>query len=126
MVIVWGVAIPAFGVCDSLPFALVLLAIGGGADALSAVFRSTILQLTTPDRLRGRLSAVQIAVVTGGPRLGDLEAGVVAALTSARTAAWSGGLGAAASALLVAWLFPRFRDWTPLPVDDDVPGGDGG
>lgn len=121
VVVVWGVSITAFGLSDSLPLALVLLAIGGGADALSAVFRSTILQLTTPDRLRGRLSAVQISVVAGGPRLGDLEAGVVAAATSARTAAWSGGLGAAASALLVAWFFPRFRNWTPPPAEEDVP-----
>ncbi|MPZ72590.1 MAG: MFS transporter [Nitriliruptorales bacterium] len=123
VVVLWGVSITGFGLSSSLPLALLLLAVGGGADALSAVFRSTILQLTTPDRLRGRLSAVQIAVVTGGPRLGDLEAGVVAAATSARVAAWSGGLGAAASALLVAWRFPQFRRWTPPAVDEDVVAG---
>jgi MFS family permease len=117
MVVVWGLAITLFGFSTSLPLALVLLAIGGGADALSAVFRTTILQLTTPDRLRGRLSAVQIAVVAGGPRLGDFEAGVVAAVTNVRVAAWSGGLGAALSAVLVGALIPQFRQWTP-PVDD--------
>lgn len=123
VVVVWGVSIAGFGFSGSLPLALVFLAVGGGADALSAVFRSTILQLTTPDRLRGRLSAVQIAVVAGGPRLGDLEAGVVAAATSARVAAWSGGLGAAASALLVAWRFVEFRNWiTPAAEEEALRG----
>lgn len=115
LVVAWGLSITAFGFTSSLWLALLMLAIGGGADALSAVFRTTILQLTTPDRLRGRLSAVQIAVVTGGPRLGDFEAGVVAAASSARVAAWTGGLGAAASALLVAVFMPKFRDWVPPP-----------
>ena len=121
VVVIWGVSIAGFGFSTNLALALVLLAIGGGADALSSVFRTTILQLSTPDRLRGRLSAVQIAVVAGGPRLGDLEAGVVAALTNARVAAWTGGLGAAASALLVGALIPRFRNWTPPPADDEEP-----
>lgn len=120
VVVVWGLSVTAFGFSTSLVLALVLLAIGGAADALSAVFRTTILQLTTPDRLRGRLSAVQIAVVAGGPRLGDLEAGVVAAATSARVAAWTGGLGAAISAVVVGVFMPRFRNWVP-PETDDVP-----
>lgn len=123
VVVLWGVSILGFGLSDGLPLALVLLAIGGGSDALSAVFRSTILQLTTPDRLRGRLSAVQIAVVAGGPRLGDLEAGVVAAATNVRVAAWTGGLGAAVCAGLVGLAFPRFRDWaTPVPDTGPDPG----
>lgn len=122
VVLVWGLSIMAFGFSTSLPLALVLLAIAGGADALSSVFRTTILQLSTPDRLRGRLSAVQIAVVDGGPRLGDLEAGVVAAVSSARVAAWTGGLGAAATAVAVGMFLPRFRDWTPPPAEPSVDG----
>ena len=121
VVVVWGVSVALFGFSSSLPVALVLLAIAGGADALSAVFRTTILQLTTPDRLRGRLSAVQIAVVAGGPRLGDLEAGIVATATSARVAAWSGGLGAAASAVIVGLFMPRFRQWVPPPFEPIEP-----
>ena len=73
--------------------ALVFLALAGAGDAISAVFRSTMLQLTTPDRLRGRLSAVQIAVVTGGPRVGDAESGLVAAALGARVSAWTEGWG---------------------------------
>ena len=66
---VWGVAVIAFGLASSLNVALVALAVAGAADMISAVFRGTILQLSIPDRLRGRLSAMQIAVVTGGPGL---------------------------------------------------------
>ena len=72
-VVVWGAAISAFGLVPWLPVALVCLAIAGAADVVSAVFRNTILQTTVPDALRGRLSAVHIAVVTGGPRLGDAD-----------------------------------------------------
>jgi MFS family permease len=71
-VIGWGAAIAAFGlVGPRLWLALVLLAVAGAADVISAIFRSTILQVTTPDHLRGRLGALFTLVVTGGPRLGD-------------------------------------------------------
>jgi MFS family permease len=105
-VIVWGIGIAGFGLSPWLWLALALLALAGAGDAISAVFRSTMLQLTTPDRLRGRLSAVQIAVVAG-----DAEAGVVAAGFGPRVAAWSGGLASAAGALVIARLLPAFRDW---------------
>ena len=78
-VIAWGIAITCFGLVRWLPGALVLLAVAGWADVISAVFRNTIIQLAVPDALRGRLSGLQIAVVAGGPRIGDLESGAVAA-----------------------------------------------
>jgi hypothetical protein len=77
-VIVWGLAIAGFGLVSWLPAALVLLAVAGWADVISAVFRNTIIQLAAPDALRGRLSGLQMAVVAGGPRVGDFEAGAVA------------------------------------------------
>ena len=84
-VAVWGLAITAFGLATfSLPLALVLLAVAGGADVVSAVFRATILQLATPDELRGRLSALHGMVVTAGPRVGDMEATAVATAVSAQ------------------------------------------
>jgi hypothetical protein len=58
----------------------------------SAVFRSTLVQEATPDHLRGRVTAVNMLVVTGGPRLGDVEAGLAAALVGARGSVISGGL----------------------------------
>ena len=91
-VIVWGAAIAAFGLVPWLPLGLLMLALAGAADVVSAVFRNTILQLSVPDGLRGRLSSVHIAVVTGGPQLGDAEAGAVAALTSPRFSVVSGGV----------------------------------
>lgn len=103
----WGACIAAFGVVDWLPLGLVLLAAAGGADVISAVFRGTILQTETPDALRGRLSSIHTAVVTGGPRLGDVEAGVVAALGGVEISVVSGGLGCLAGVLLVWRLMPR-------------------
>jgi MFS family permease len=116
-VVVWGVSIAAFGSVPWLPLALVLLAVAGAADVVSAVFRNTILQLEVPDRLRGRLSAVHIAVVTGGPRLGDAEAGTVAAVTSPRFSVVTGGLACVAGVAVVARLMPQLGAWRPPPPD---------
>jgi len=107
-VVLWGAAIAAFGFTESLPLALVLLALAGAADVVSAVFRNTILQLSVPDAFRGRLSGVHIAVVAGGPRLGDAEAGAVAALTTPQFSVISGGLACIAGALVIARLVPEF------------------
>jgi MFS family permease len=103
-VVGWGAAIALFGIARWLPLALVLLAVAGAADVVSAVFRNTILQLSVPDALRGRLSAVHIAVVTSGPRIGDVEAGAVAALTSPQFSVVSGGIACMVGVLAVhAW-----------------------
>lgn len=108
-VVVWGAGIAAFGLVSDLWLGLLLLAIAGAADVISAVFRSTILQLSVPDALRGRLSQIHILVVTGGPRLGDLEAGMVASAFSPAVSVVSGGLLCIAGAALLAWLVPSFR-----------------
>jgi predicted MFS family arabinose efflux permease len=89
----WGAAITLFGFSGGVfPLALLLLGVAGAADMISAVFRGTIIQLSTPDRLRGRVSALNSMVVTAGPRLGDVEAGVVATLTSPLFSVVSGGI----------------------------------
>ena len=108
-VIAWGAAVAAFGLVSWLPLALVLLALAGCADVISAVFRSTIIQLAVPDALRGRLAGLQIAVVTGGPRVGDLEAGAVAAGFGNTVSVVSGGLACIAGALVMARVLPGFR-----------------
>lgn len=118
-VVLWGVAVAAFGLSPWLWLALVLLAVAGAADVISAVFRNTILQLSVPDRLRGRLSAVHIGVVAGGPRLGDTEAGVVAGLTSPRISAVSGGLVCLAGVGVIARLMPELGRWTRASLADD-------
>jgi MFS family permease len=107
-VLVWGLSIAGFGVAHWLPLALVLLAVAGWADVLSAVFRNTIIQFAGPDGMRGRLMGVQMAVVAGGPRLGDLEAGAVATTFGDTVSVVSGGLACIAGALVVAWALPGF------------------
>ena len=78
-VVVWGAAVALAGLAHSLWLAVLLLAVGGAADLVSAVYRQTILQTYAPDQMRGRLQGVFTVVVAGGPRLGDLRAGVTAA-----------------------------------------------
>ena len=102
----WGAAIALAGLAGSLWVAVGLLALAGAADSISAVCRSSINQSVTPDHLRGRMSSVFSLVVTSGPRLGDVEAGVVASLTSVRTSVVSGGLACVAGALAVSAAFP--------------------
>ena len=89
------------GLVSSLWPAMLLLALAGAADSVSAICRTTINQTVTPDALRGRMSSVFTIVVTSGPRLGDLESGAVASLTSARFSVLSGGLACVAGVALV-------------------------
>jgi MFS family permease len=105
-VAVWGLAIAGAGFMPSIWPAAALLAIAGAADSVSAVCRSIINQSVTPEELRGRMSATFMLVVTSGPRLGDLESGIAASLTTAGVAVVSGGLACVAGIALIAVLFP--------------------
>jgi MFS family permease len=106
---VWGVGIVGFGLSGGeLGLALAFLALAGAADVISAVFRGTILQQSVPDSLRGRMSAVHIVVVTGGPRLGDVEAGLVASLFTPAISVVTGGVACIAGIVLVALAVPEF------------------
>lgn len=105
-VVVWGGAIALAGLTTSLWIAAACLAAADAADSVSAVCRSTINQVVTPDVLRGRMSSVFSLVVTSGPRLGDVESGTVAALTSTRFSVASGGLATIVGVVLVVAAFP--------------------
>src|SRR5205814_10168487 len=108
-VALWGAAIAGFGlVGDHVWLALLCLAVAGGADVISAVFRGTILQLAVPDSLRGRLNGIHILVVTGGPRIGDFEAGIVGAAFTPFVSVVSGGLPCLAGVAILAKLVPQF------------------
>jgi len=85
---------------------------------ISAVFRNTIVQLSVPDALRGRLSGLQTAVVAGGPRIGDVEAGAVASAFGDTVSIVSGGVACIAGALLLARLLPGFRRQRVDPAAD--------
>ena len=108
-VCVWGIAIAAFGLMSEQLFllGLVLLAIAEAADVLSAIFRHTILQGVVREELRGRLTAMNGLFVIGGPNLGQVRAGAVAALASPPFAVVSGGLLCVLSAIAVAFWAPE-------------------
>jgi MFS family permease len=112
-VAVWGVSVIGFGLLHALIPALIVLAVSGAADAISAVFRGVILQTATPDAMRGRLQGVFIVVVSGGPRLGDLESGAAASFLSLSGAVVSGGIAVLVGVAALAAAVPSFRRYKP-------------
>jgi predicted MFS family arabinose efflux permease len=111
-VVGWGAAITAFGMVGAhLWLAMFFLAVAGAADVISAIYRSTILQLTVPDELRGRLGAIFMLVVAGGPKLGDLEAGLVASAFTPTISVISGGIACMVGAAVVAVRYPELRSY---------------
>jgi MFS-type transporter involved in bile tolerance (Atg22 family) len=102
----WGVAIAGFAYADRFWLALVLVGLAGLADQVSAIFRNAMLLALTPDRLLGRVRGIEFAQVASAPSLGNLEAGVVASLTSIRISVASGGLLCVAGTLASAAAFP--------------------
>jgi MFS family permease len=112
----WGVAIIGFGLFTfSFPLALLCLVFAGIADVLSAVLRSSIVQLVTPDRLRGRISSIHMLVVTTGPRFGDAEAAGVAALAGPQFSVISGGVLCLLGLVAVLRLFPQLMAYEHEP-----------
>jgi len=105
----FGVMTIAFGLSTSLPLSMLFLTIMGGADMLSVFIRQNLVQLETPDAMRGRVAAVNTVFIGASNELGDFESGVVAALIGAVPAVIVGGLGTIAVAALWAWLFPALR-----------------
>jgi MFS family permease len=115
----WGIAVGLAGFARSLWLMVLLLAVGGAADLVSAVYRQSILQTYAPDRLRGRLQGVFIVVVAGGPRLGDLRAGATAGWFGVTPAWVGGGFLAAALGVVLAAASPALSRYRP-PVPDSV------
>ncbi|GAA2538134.1 MFS transporter [Streptomyces intermedius] len=114
----WGLAVAVFGLTRNLWLGLLFLALAGAADAISMVFRSTMLQAATPDAMRGRLQGVFIVVVAGGPRLGDFLAGSVGDLVSPTAAVTGGGL---LCVLAVTALGLRWRNFARYDARDPQP-----
>jgi predicted MFS family arabinose efflux permease len=115
----WGVAIALAGVTHALWIAAALLAVAGAADSVSAVCRQIINQSVTPDAMRGRMSSVFSLVVTSGPRLGDVESGTVASLTSARFSMFSGGVACVVGTALVVAAFPALAAYDQRAAGSD-------
>jgi MFS family permease len=107
-VVVWGLAIVGFGLARQLWLGLLFLAIAGGADCVSGIFRMTIWNQTIPDRLRGRLASIEMVSYLTGPYLGNAEAGLVASLVGLRTSVVSGGVACVLGAGVLAAVLPGF------------------
>ena len=108
VIVVWGAAMAAFGVVHLLWFGILVLAVAGSMDMISTVLRATILQLAITDEFRSRILSIQTAVTTGGPRLGDAEAGAMASLSSTEFSIVSGGVACIVGVALLAWRRPTF------------------
>src|SRR4051812_27957616 len=107
----WGLAIVGFGLAHALWLALLMLGLAGAGDAISGVFRGTLWNETIPDRLRGRLAGVEMLSWSTGPTLGNVEAGVAAALVGLRSSVVLGGVLCLAGSLALAFALPRFWNY---------------
>jgi MFS family permease len=107
-VAVWGAAFAGFAVVPGLVPTLGLLAVAGAADTFTVVIRGTIVQQTTPDDLRGRVTAADYVVGAGGGQVGNIEAGALGSLTSPVISALAGGLATVAGAVVIGLALPAF------------------
>ena len=118
---VWGAGMAAFGVTHLLWLALGALAVAGGADTITVVFRGMIVQTVIPDGMRGRITAADYVVGYGGGQLGNLESGAVGSLFTPTVSAVSGGLATIAGAALIGLLLPAFARYRrPIPPAEPV------
>ncbi len=118
-VVIYGIATAFLGVSTSIMLSFVLLGVTGAGDTVSTVIRGTVRQMMTPDRLRGRMTSVNMMFFMGGPQLGELEAGLVGAIWSVPFAIVTGGIATVAITGLIAWKYPELRQYdspTSVPV----------
>lgn len=115
----YGVATMLFGISTSFVLSYVLFALTGAADTVSTVIRQTIRQMMTPDRLRGRMTGINQIFFMGGPQLGEMEAGIVAALFGVPFAIVSGGLATVVLTGYIAWKYPKLRNYTRAHMAED-------
>ncbi|MFC5286991.1 MFS transporter [Actinokineospora guangxiensis] len=114
-IVLWGVSIALFGLTSSLWVAVVLLAIGGGADLISAVHRSSMLQTEATDEMRGRMQGVFTVVVAGGPRIADLLHGWGGAAVGPALAATAGGVLVVVLTVVTVAFVPSFWRYKYVP-----------
>jgi len=120
-VAVWGAAFAGFAIATTLWLTLVTLAIAGAADTFTVVFRGTIVQQTTPEEFRGRVTAADYVVAVSGGQLGNLEAGTLGSLTSPTISALTGGLITVAAAVAIGLALPAFTRYRPQPRTEPQP-----
>ncbi len=110
----FGAMTALFGISRSFPLSLLALAATGAFDMVSVVVRQTLVQVATPDEMRGRVSAVSSVFISGSNRLGDFESGIVAGLVGAPISTLIGGVGAVLVVAATAFLAPSFRNYDRL------------
>lgn len=111
-VMLYGLATIGFGLSKSFYFSLLFLSLVGVGDMISTVLRNTIRQLITPDYIRGRMVSINMIFIQGGPLIGETEAGLVAAITSAPFSVITGGIATVAVTALVAVYIPKLRNYS--------------
>jgi MFS family permease len=111
-VAIYGLGTALFGLSTVFMISYLLFATTGAADTLSSIVRATIRQMWTPDTLRGRMLGVNMIFSMGGPQIGEVRAGIVAAAVGAPLAIVTGGVMAMLVALFVAWRDPLLRNYT--------------
>jgi len=113
----WGLAMALVGFAPDVWVALACLAVAGGSDECSAVFRDTMWKQSIPDQLRGRMAGIELLSYAAGPPAGQLRSGAVAAVTSVRFSLASGGLACMAAVAAVTAALPAFRLYvSPVPI----------
>jgi len=113
---IFGVAIAVFGFSTTVWISVVALAVAGAADMVSVYIRQTLIQLATPDEMRGRVSAVTMMFVGASNELGEFRAGSLAAMIGVVTSVVAGGIGTILVAIAWALLFPKLRKIDALDV----------
>jgi MFS family permease len=108
-VVIFGAATIVFGLSTSMPLSLAALVVVGSADMFSVYVRQSLIQLHTPDSMRGRVGAVSHLTISASNELGEAESGFLAALIGPVAAVVAGGIGAVAITLLYALRFPELR-----------------
>jgi MFS family permease len=108
-VILFGIATIVFGVSESFALSVIALAVLGASDMINVFVRSTLVQLATPDLMRGRISAVNMLFVGASNELGEFRAGVMAVLLGTVPAVVFGGVGTLAVVGFCAWRYPELR-----------------
>jgi MFS family permease len=120
VVVIFGLGTIGFGLSRSFVLSLLLYGVIGAADQVSMVIRQTILQVLTPDELRGRVSAVSQIFINTSNQVGAMESAFVAALSTATFAVVSGGVGCLAVVSLVAWKLPGLRDYRTGDQQEEI------
>lgn len=118
-VAIYGLATALFGLSTHFVLSYVFFALVGASDTISTIIRQTIRQVMTPDHLRGRMTGINQVFFMGGPQLGEMEAGAVAAAFGVPFAIVSGGIATVIMTALIAWRYPRLRAYTSATLAED-------